>query len=228
MAFGVGEQVAKKYFHRQHFVVQHLDNLPALSLADIQANAESKYPAIVRLHTTDGRFFCSGFVISAKYVMTAAHCLTEDFELTDNPISIRLPSGQDVNTVGTPAAVNINSDLGLITGDFSGFNVVHVSTTPGLTLQIFMGAAGPVISCGFPYGDQATCLQFLPQTNFLNFIAGQGFLYPGMSGGPVFSLLTGIVVGVNSAMMEGGVLIAPIIGLFSEVGIIVDYGDLDQ
>ena len=66
-------------------------------------------------------------------------------------------------------------------------------------------------ACGFPYlQNKITCSDFTPISNYGFSIRGIGHLIPGMSGGPV--LRDDVVIGVNSAMIEGGALIAPVAG----------------
>lgn len=191
-------------------VVQTLPNLPPYLTNDISTNSPQKNGFVIRLHkdsdTEKHRFFCSGFVISEIYAVTAAHCLYNESRVLStgvifihNAVNVPLSTAQAVT-------VNIISDLGLIRGDFSRFNK--------LKLGILFDVTGPFLTCGFPYGDRGICTRFTPQFPRYNFIGGQGALFPGMSGGPVIDIPTGAAVGVNSSTSDDSVNIAPLIGLF--------------
>jgi hypothetical protein len=50
-------------------------------------------------------------------------------------------------------------------------------------------------------------------------MGAQGFLFPGMSGGPVIDMYTGRVIALNSAVSEHMVLLAPIFGIMTILGL---------
>lgn len=199
-------------------VVQRVTGLPPYKTSDADTNSADKYAALIRLHVnSDGeeqRFFCSGFVISDVYAITAAHCLYDDnYKRRTDTIFVHTMDDAPGTTAGA-VALNVVSDLGLIRGDFTKFNKIGVSSP--------FKVQGPFATCGFPYGDVALCTMFSVRGNNLNFIAGDGFIYPGMSGGPVIDVPSGTAIGVNSRMSVGSVSIAPLIGLFYAAGIKVE------
>ncbi len=219
----VGSATYEQVFGRQTYrVVQRLEGLPPFVTTDITTNAEDKFPALIRLHENDNgeqdRFFCSAFVVSDTYAITAAHCLADDANaMKKNAILVHeLGDGNSKYKLEAVAvALNHVSDLGLIKGDFKKFNKLPVDPKP----QGAFNVNGPVITCGFPYGDTDLCTRFVPQGPNYEFIMGQGFIYPGMSGGPVLDAVSGFVIGVNSSISGGFVNIAPLIGLFSDAGV---------
>jgi hypothetical protein len=200
--------------------VQKIADLPAYNQSDILLNSPDKSPGLIRLHTTGkdkGRFFCTAFVISDKYAISAAHCLVdEDSILKTEPIEIRTIENKFTAIEAQAAGVVINSDVGILKGDFSKFAKLPVATTPVEAMAI---SSPGVVSCGFPLGDSDLCAQFFFSHASEGFFFGRGFLAPGMSGGPVIAQAIGKVVAVNSAMGSSGVYMAPIIGLFSSLEI---------
>lgn len=178
---------------------------------------------VIRLKTKkDGQFFCSAFVISDVYAMTAAHCLVneggfmkkEDLEVSDMV-------DQDTGVVATPAAVNLRVDYGLVMGDFKSFNRVPLKHH----LDGFLGSRGPFSSWGYPWGGEMEVvrMQILPEINKGFEIHMIGPIYPGMSGGPVIDESTGQAVGINHAADPyGGILIAPIVEALTAMSIPVN------
>lgn len=202
--------------------IQKNGDLPPYITGDLlDASGRDRKPALIRLHvTTPGekrRFFCSAFVISNKYAITAAHCLVdEDNILKDEQIEVRDLNNKETGVFAKPGGINIAADLGVILGDFSGFNKLPVATTPVEAMAI---ASPGVITCGFPRGDSDLCTQFFFRHASEGYFFGRGFITNGMSGGPVIATAIGKVVAVNSAMGSRGVYMAPIIGLFSSLEI---------
>lgn len=209
----------------EYRIVQTIPDLPALDLRDYElasaTGGSPNFSPFIRLHK-DGfgekaRFFCSAFIVSNAYAITAAHCLVDEHrKLSKDPIFVHDINNKDTSIIGTPAAVNIETDLGLIVGDFTHFSKMRISLHPS---AFFLIPTETWLTCGFPLGDIFTCNRFAPSGNYYNFIGGSGFLEPGMSGGPVVSLPSLTVVAVNSATTSGGILVAPIIAIFSNAKI---------
>ena len=103
-------------------------------------------------------------------------------------------------------------------GNFSNFNKIKVALSPTEVID----SLGPYKSCGFPYGDTPICESIRISGPLGFFLAGQGYLYPGMSGGPLFDVSTKTVIGVNSRVYNSTSLFSPIIGFFKSVGIKVE------
>jgi S1-C subfamily serine protease len=187
-------------------------NLPPInSIAPI---ANPKYESVVHL-TIKGNFICTGIVFDEQYVVTAAHCLDDEFgETSKEKYKILDPKHNGKFVVGKVAGVNRRMDYGIIKGDFKNFkkSPLNVYTNE------FMG--GAYIACGYPFGQKKlSCMPIFPQYNYVFQIAALGILYPGMSGGPVYNTVTGNVIGVNSAAADGFVIVSPLIGLYGSFGI---------
>ena len=184
------------------------------------ANQKISMKAIIKIAKVDDIKdpFCSGFVIDENYIATATHCIKGSFSgPTSDKLAILDEWGNDTGARGMAVAVNDRVDVGLIQGDFKKFDRLKVNfynyNVPRSSLDVFS-------ACGYPYlQNKLTCTYFFPQTNVGFSIAGQGFLIPGMSGGPVINLKTGKVVGINSAMGDGYVYVAPTLGMLGAFGI---------
>lgn len=187
---------------------------------DLKTTVPQIHHPIVRIHMTRPNGACSATVIDNNYALTAAHCLyTPRLYLSKGEISVFSDTGEDTNIKAKAAAINIEDDYALITGDFSTFQKLPVNLTD---FSLFNQKV--VISCGYPMDQKS-----LVCTNIHNVVpygfkyAGYGQLVKGMSGGPVISvqLLMGIVpfasvVGVNSAVsgdVPVNAIVAPIVGL---------------
>lgn len=164
------------------------------------------YDAIIQLHNAEGRFYCSATVVSAKYAVTAAHCITEG-----TPIKIGDSTGAETGVTALPIRASGQMDYAVITGDFSRFN----SITPELDTNNIINSFynGDTESCGYPMGGSLTCLSIKDAHQYAFYFSANGTLYPGMSGGPVIDRKTKRIIGVNSAVYENGVLLAPIVNL---------------
>lgn len=172
--------------------------------------------AVVRLHDSNGNFFCSGVVISKNYIATAAHCLAgQSFG-----VGAILIHNSELKFVAsaTVAAYEERSDQGLLFGDFSAFNNIALEQNAPDIIMAFVGNH-PMITCGYPYGGRAICGPFMPRSRSNFYIAGDGFLYPGMSGGPVIDMTTGKVIAVNSRVEDSLAIVAPLIELLANLHI---------
>lgn len=184
----------------------------AFNTKDIFHNNDKKANPIVRLQTLDNRFFCTGFVISDLYMITAAHCLV-DFTGRMRSEKIRVMSSDQMFAVeGTPIAIENVSDLALVKGDFNGFNKIKVLTNANDLFPL----SAKYKTCGFPLGVyEITCYPTQITKNNLFKLQGTGILIRGQSGGPVIDLEKNMVVALNTAVDENGILLSPIVGIFS-------------
>jgi len=135
----------------------------------------------VRLEIKDGRTICTGFVVVPERVMTAAHCIDDEYPLTVDT----LPS--------VVIKIDRQADLALL--EVKGLK------RPSLRFQQKAPAIGDkVAAIGFPYGGSA--LIVLPR-----YVAGQDFLltecsfYTGECHDYFWSM---VVSGTYSPGMSGG------------------------
>lgn len=217
----IGDKTFDALFGGYSYAIVQVDaDLPMFKLSDVDSNGPTKGSALIRLHEDSpnepDRFFCSGFVISDNYAMTAAHCLVDHKQhKKTNDIIIHTMDNSKVTIKVKAVAINIISDLGLVKGDFKQFNKLHIDPRP----QSFLATKLPLFACGFPYGDTDLCVPFVPGGNYYSMVVGRGILFPGMSGGPVIDLSRQTVIGVNSGTIPGGIIIAPIVGIFADAKI---------
>ncbi len=174
-------------------------------LIPLHKKTPAKLPFIVRLHDKKtGRFFCSGSVISDKYILTAGHCVLISMPIIDmkmlnlEEIEIRAEDGSATGVTVMAYRAQLQSDLAILTGDLHIFEKAKVITQPAEVIKAY--ERNNLKACGYPYGGALFC-------NLIHFrhirvfaMSAEGYLYPGMSGGPVIDQSTGAIVGVNSAI----------------------------
>lgn len=194
---------------------QNGDNLPAFVFKENGINGSIPSNALIRIHDDKGNFRCSGSIISSKYVLTAAHCLVDSSKkLSDKTYAIKvsLLDGSTKTVLAKAAALNSKSDYGLMVGDFTGLSTFKIAIGPTASLT----RSNKVATCGFPYGGvEPIC--YATGTDFRHYffqLAVGGTMYPGMSGGPVYDLERGVVLGVNSSVNAGFIVVSDLVGLF--------------
>jgi hypothetical protein len=190
---------------------ERIDDLPRFNPIREKISLRSSF---IRLKDEQERFFCSAFVIDDNYALTAAHCIVDEFNTLKKDIPINVYDLNNIKTiVAYPASVNKRRDLGLVIGDFRGFNSAVLDES-----KIEFKEDYVVTSCGFPFGQQDLyCPEITIKGNTFFGLRGKGIIFPGMSGGPV--LYNGKVVAVNSAVAEDHVILMPLIGALSSLGV---------
>lgn len=202
-------------------VKEAAETLPRSNLPDLVPgiNLPGNSPPVIRLHDlSTGRFFCSGTVVSANYAVTAGHCL-EGRSRAKPSIEIRNIAGEADPTPAIAAFYDGRSDQGLILGDFSRFNSMQFAVSPPTVIGLLMDETRVIATCGFPYGGDILCGTFTNRHQYYFQIAGQGFLYPGMSGGPVFDIESGVLLGANYAVEGNYIIIGPLVELLAHAGV---------
>lgn len=183
---------------------------------------QSKFPegsrgSIVRLHDPEtGRFFCSGVVISRRMIVTAAHCVG-DASKGDIVAEIRDHTKQRTGIIATLKAANHASDVAIVRGNFKQFATRQAHVTTQSVLSNIENNGREIVTCGYPWSGELVCIPMTNREQFAFQISGDGYLYPGMSGGPVIDVLTGTVIGVNSAVYKDKILISPLVELYASL-----------
>jgi V8-like Glu-specific endopeptidase len=160
--------------------------------------------SVVTLYDVARNIRCSAAAVSDNIAITAAHCVVDgrvlyakqNMEITDVKV----------------VAINVGTDVAILKGDFKKFIKVNVTTDPSDALNA-LGSTG--YACGLPHGGKVWCSKVTLNNNYLNAIKGEGLIYPGMSGGPVFH--NGRVIAVNSAMGVNLILVAPLLNLCDQL-----------
>jgi S1-C subfamily serine protease len=192
---------------------------PTFHILDAKIGNPKLEMPVVRLTTPEGRFYCSGTVISHKYILTAAHCVVNAYE-SGELINIQTYERKNVGVLARIAGFSQQMDYALITGDFSMFNAAPVEYRPQEVLNRFF--ASELFACGFPMGGELFCTKHRALSSVVFWIATDGLLYPGMSGGPVVDA-EGVIIGVNSARDGQYAIISPLIEVFAGCGVPVDF-----
>jgi len=150
-------------------------------------------------------------------VLTAAHCI-QDID-SKTTITIKRSRLDFRPAYGKVFRFNTRADVGLVEGDFSAFPTAYTETDAIKTHDIFTNSGSNLVACGFPYGGKFTCSRFVPSTQQSFHYLGYGFLYPGMSGGPVFDLDTDSVVAVNCAVDGNQIVVSPLVELLDMLSV---------
>lgn len=150
--------------------------------------------SIIRIDFNDGST-CTGFVISDKLAVSAAHCFLnkyrivaqKEFMVRDDKLEVAIPARL--------MTISYGPDIAVITGDFSEFNAANI-ITDGSVVETQV-----LIHCGFPYGrNKVECFAGQSKGPYIFQRMSTASLFSGQSGGPTIDAMTGGVVGVNSAM----------------------------
>ncbi len=196
------------------------DDMPPIKFNE--PSAEQQLPSLIRLHDLKtGRFFCSGTVISANYAVTAAHCL-EGRSRRKPSIAIKDINNNDTPITAIAGYYEGRSDLGLLIGDFSKFQTFQATVDTQTIVSILEDSSRIIVSCGFPYGGAAFCHAIANVAPFDSGFIGIGYMYPGMSGGPVMDYATRTLVGVNTGTMDQVVYISPVVEVLTAAKVKVE------
>lgn len=233
----VGTVAYNHYFPRVSSI-QRIKTLPLLG--DVTRKTPELYKGVVILTDENGKGFCSGSVIDNNYIVTAAHCIVEGTgKLNSKTLNVRTNGGKLIQVNARAGAANTRVDVGLVVGDFRDFQFVPIdyktmhdfqSTNPLLKmLQQFNNQEQPTtessaaITCGYPEAQATlTCIPVRDLQYDTFQLIGQGQLFPGMSGGPVFVQTEDgpKLIAVNTAVTFDGsrnlIILSPVLGLQGE------------
>lgn len=166
---------------------------------------------VVRLyHEETGTTYCTGTVVSNKYVVTATHCVQNMLGEINNDVV--LMSGKFEKKVNAKVRhVSIDQDVTVLMGDFTEFRKIKINTNH----QLKHGEK--LLSIGYRnfklYASDGTFnnyFGFLINTDGIN-------LLPGMSGGPLLNEASELV-GVNHGVQMENQYFAQIINLEGVLG----------
>lgn len=191
-------------------MVNALNRPTKLNTPEIANNA---LHSIVRLHDkSTGRFFCSGLVVSSTVIITAAHCVVgRPGDVAT--VSVQATKDSTIGVDATVLAYNERADLATLKGDFRVFSSRAIETDPTRINDIAFSNK-KIVACGFAWGGDLVCSPVIARARCFFSICGQGFLYPGMSGGPVIDLETGKAIALNTAVSQDSVVLSPYVNIF--------------
>lgn len=182
-------------------------------------NSSDKYNPIVKLHLflEEGEGYCSGTVLDATHLLTAAHCTPG--LIVDKTYATDSTETTHVNI--TDYHSNFRADYSILIGDFAKFNVLPAVLESPVAVDL---VGSVVATCGYPMGQKAlACANARIVSPMDSSMLGVGEMYPGMSGGPVLvsiPLVGVIVVAVNTGTWgQGGLgsvaalVFSPLIGI---------------
>ena len=188
------------------------------------------YDGLIQLISVDKhKGFCSAFVVSKDYAITAAHCLVDSDAKMKQEDTMMFRTIETVDAEGnktqlsapfTIIGLNLNTDYALIKADFSQMNVFRLKADVraiGAALQrdILPGVSVPLFAAGFPNGDKSpVVLAQGPCRTTDDFLECRGIMFHGMSGGPLIDPLSGDVIGINYAINDGSTYFRFMVGLF--------------
>lgn len=198
----------------EHYAVQKAPQLVPYN--SIVTSEKNTYGSIIRLEHGDFGFYCTAVVIDGNYALTAAHCLNNEIGLmSDREIVIYDQNQTYTGVKAKAAAVDNTRDIGFIQGDFRDFEAAKVDFT-GEDIKVGM----VMTACGFPSGQFIKfCVDLVLYGNYQFRYRTQGPpIFRGMSGGPVVAS-NGHVVGINSAVDNNSVIIAPLVGVLEILGL---------
>lgn len=213
------------------------DQLPAYSRD--QNFEKRKYFGVVRVvDSATFKGFCSAFVISDDYAISAAHCFyDENARIKDKEYKIGTDTVIDEETalqsvLYTPAhlvGIHVAGDYALLKGDFKEITHLKINVSPLVMEQItnrspLPGFEVPLFALGYPNGikDGAGYMQ-VSCRQIADYVQCRGAMFHGLSGGALFDPITKEVVAINYAIGENGdTYFKLMMGIFEAFNIVVE------
>ena len=167
------------------------------------------------LSVKNHRLHCTGVVFSATMLVTARHCTDKKYEVRDR-------TNKPIGIIATRKAAAVSEDYAVYTGDFSSLGQsVIMTNTMELEDLVLSPSTASIVLCGYPEGGPLACSPVYNIMNNVNqggfSLSGTGFLFPGMSGGPVIDLHSRKVIAVNQGAWRNLVYLAPLVELYSNL-----------
>jgi hypothetical protein len=146
---------------------------------------------------------CTGFAINDHYLITAYHCVkNNDYVKLTNPDFKKNHSG--FNQEGIVVSIDKNIDIALIKGSFKDVRKYYFP-------EEIKEYGTRTITCGAPnHRSQIDCFRVKNLETTSNYIKGEGFSRPGMSGSPLLEERENTVRGVLTGATGNQTFYVPI------------------
>lgn len=194
-------------------------NIPQVTVesngAFIPKTLEELHSVMVRLTVKDGNPLCTATYISAELLLTAAHCVLDRDMVTPNLAYLNSEALETLVADG-PRDVAILRTTKQLSKRFMGLEArtANILFKPQF---VACGYGAGVMMCSNPgmfYPENMVDLSIYNVTSNIGPVMG------GMSGGPVFDLETGKIVGIVQGGFTGGMLMGT--GIFTPIPVILD------
>lgn len=174
----------------------------------------------VKLGDADG-YFCTAFRVSADYVVSAGHCVADG--KVDGRYTALLADGSQVQLKVVVASDGFATDI----DDFAVLRILNAAPAAWTVASLDCGAVPlpgtPVVSVGYPkmwdlFRVPGVVIGVTDAINDLTrfpVIAANVAVLPGNSGGPLYNVDTGKVVGIANALIGG-------MSFYTPVGVVCD------
>lgn len=174
-----------------------------------------KKPAVFKVGNSGP--WCTAFAISDTTAVTAAHCIDDPITQQMGVIKIYEADNTEAGIGSVRISKHPALDIASVTGDFK--NREHL---PVATDQYELSPDDVYESCGFPLMvNKLICskvsMKSIISIDGLTAVAGSGYMVYGMSGGPVFNKTKGIVVALNTGLIDRELLFSPFIRIEESV-----------
>lgn len=178
-------------------------------------DSPAKADPIVRIKADD--LSCTGFVIDDHYVITAAHCIPDEYD-TITVLSL----DKTIKVKATLFDYSEQADYAALKGDFSKFNRLGIISDTKELVNVYRAnnLSPRLMSCGTPYKGELLCANVTGADSYYEKVIAGGFNLPGTSGGPVIDKQTMKAVGVIHGLLGDKVILAPLYEILTNLGLV--------